>query len=122
MTGHRRPIALLLLVCWLPACATYRATDVAPEVAVIGQRAVKVTLADAASTEVTVVDPWVRADSIGGMVHPIANWSVPLSSVVEVKTKRSSALLTGIVVGGIGLAALAGYFIACAGKTSYVCP
>ena len=59
-------------------------------------------LTDAESTEVTVREPWVRADSIGGVTEDSGDWSVPLSSVAEVKTKRFNVLLTsGVVLGGL---------------------
>jgi hypothetical protein len=70
MRTLRRPVAAFLFVWFLPACSTYQTTDLAPQEVVTGQQTVKVTLADAASTEVTVSEPWVRADSLGGVVGP----------------------------------------------------
>ena len=98
MRQLRRPIAFLLLAWFLPACSTYRTTDLTPHEAIAGQETVMVTLADVESTEVTVRFPCVRADSLGGVVERDP-WSVPLSSVAEVRTKRLDGWLTVTVVG-----------------------
>lgn len=105
MRALRRPIAAFLLMWFLAACSTYQTTDLAPQEAVTGQQAVKVKLVDAGSMEVIVSEPWVRADSIGGVVGPDSSWAVPLQSVAEIRTKRANAALTaGAVVGGVVLA------------------
>jgi hypothetical protein len=119
MRPARRPIALLLLVWFLPTCATYQTTELAPHEAVVGHEAVKVTLADESSAEVTVWEPWVRADSIGGVVDRNDNWSAPLASVAVLKTKQANAWLTlGVVVGGAALA-LGGFVLFCAASDCY---
>jgi hypothetical protein len=102
----RRPIALLLLVWFLPACATYQPTELAPHE--------KVKLSGASSTEVTVREPWVRADSIGGVTDLHPDWSVPLASVAEIKTSRFNPALTVVgIVGGVAVAVGGFYFVAC---------
>ena len=87
MRQLRRAIAFLLLVWLLPGCSTYRTTDLTPQEAVVGQEAVKVMLAEADANWLTVRQPWVRSDSLGGVTQDDADWSVPLVSVSEVRTK-----------------------------------
>jgi hypothetical protein len=75
---------------------------------------VKVKLSGASSTEVTVREPWVRADSIGGVTDLHPDWSVPLASVAEIKTSRFNPALTVVgIVGGVAVAVGGFYFVAC---------
>lgn len=114
MPMSRRPIAFLLLAWYLPACSSYQTTALAPQEAVHGQETVKVVLADTALTELVLRTPWVRTDSIGGVPCPSGRcsvgtaWSVPLDSVVAIKTKQSAPGLTALaVIGGVALFAAA---------------
>jgi hypothetical protein len=98
MRTLHRPIALVLFVGILSACSTYRTTTLTPQEAIAGHRTVKVRLAGTESTEITITGPWIHADSIGGATSTNPHWSAPLSSVVEVKTKRVDPVLTASIV------------------------
>jgi hypothetical protein len=117
----RRPIAFLLLVWFLPACSTYRTTDLTPQEAVAGQKIVRV-VATPEDEAIELNAPWVRADSIGGITSTGSDWSAPLSSVNEVKIKRFNPWLTsGVVVGGLVVGAAVTLVIICGLGDSWQC-
>jgi hypothetical protein len=132
----RRPIACLLSIWYLPACATYtyEPTHLEPAQAIADQKEVRVTIQEDDSTarRLRVKDPWVRNDSLGGTpcFKFTAAWNedrgercavdslaVPLQSVVEIETKvrddtgdevnSDTALKVFLIAGTIVLAATA---------------
>ena len=125
MRPLRRPIACLLLVWYLPACTSYKTTAVAPQEAVAGQKTVIVTVDAGGSQETLHVNgPWVRGDTLGGTPCRLDDnrvyrcstdeaWAVPLSQVVEVKTKQVDGFRTTVaVVGGLAVGMLVAATIA----------
>jgi hypothetical protein len=133
----RRPVAFVLLLWYLPACTSYQTSTLAPRDAVSGEPSVLLKVVDGEKTKTVMVsEPWVRGDSLGGTpcngdtsrgwrcAKDGSNWSVPLSSVVEVKTRRGDGANTGLaVLGVIALGALVaatvGLAAACTGGDSY---
>ena len=117
----RRPIAYLLLVLYVPACTSYRTTNLAPQEAVADEGTVVVTVTNGAGTEtLSLKQPWVRNDTVGGIpcrpdryrqyrCASDENWAVPVSLVVEMQTKRVSTGRTVLAaVGGAFLVLLVG--------------
>ena len=110
-TRATRPIAYLLLIWYLPACMSYQRTEVAPQQAIEGQESVIVTVAAGAdTTALTLQEPWVRNDSLGGITETGSDWGVPLQSVVELRTRRVHAgkttlnvLAVAVTVAGVAM-------------------
>jgi len=110
---HRaiRPIAYVLLIWYLPACMSYQRTKVAPRQAIEGQESVIVKVAVGAdTTTLTIQEPWVRNDSLGGITETDSDWGVPLLSVVELRTRRLNAgkttlnvLAVAVTVAGVAM-------------------
>lgn len=111
----RRTIASLLLALHLAACTSWKPTTVSPERAVQENSTIKVRLTDGST--VTIKDPWVRGDTLGGDQFnpngqfPEMPWAVPLDSVAGIKTSDFNewgtvglVLGTLVVLGGIGAA------------------
>jgi len=110
----RRPIALALLLWYLPACTSYQTSKLAPRDAVSDESSVLLKVVDGEKTKTVMLNkPWVRGDSLGGMpcsgdtsrgwrcANDRAEWSVPLSSVVEVRTRRTDGAKSALAVLGI---------------------
>jgi hypothetical protein len=99
-----RPIATLLLIWYLPACASFQATGVPPEEAVANTDRAILTVRDGDTTvTVHVMNPWVHNDSIGGVpctkdwqCDRTARWAASLAYVPVLKTRRPNPL--GIVL------------------------
>jgi hypothetical protein len=104
--GPRRYAITLFgfLACCIAACSTYQTTHVAPAEAVVGQDAVEVALVGAESRLVTVTDPWVRGDSLGGTVGEDTTWAVPVSSIAVLHAKQTDVTLTAVTIGGAAVA------------------
>jgi len=110
----RSAIAAFLLA-WVPACYSYRTTQLAPEQAVVGQKPIVVRVPDGAGTrEVKLHSPWVRNDSIGGRQCTMGrtptghtsetcatDWSVPLTEVRAIETRHFDAGTTAKVTTGV---------------------
>jgi len=90
----RHSIAAFLLILYLPACHHYvTPKGVTPQEYIVAKhpKRVRVTLADA--SRLTLGEPWVSADSLGGRLLPARDsqgsviqpeaptWAVPLSDV-----------------------------------------
>lgn len=94
----RRMIPSLLLLLPVLACTSWNPSRLIPEQAVKDQQDVRVLLSD--GSRVQVHDPWVRNDSLGGVVRDGA-WAVPLIAVAEIRTTHLSLWKTiGLAVGG----------------------
>ena len=127
-----RPVALALLIWYVPACTSYRATELAPADAVTGQRAVEVV--NQFGRTIRLQDPWVRADSIGGTIDPICtlvkgkrscetqHWAVPLTSIRTIATRQpdKGKTLTLVAVAGVAVVAAAAISSTCK-QGSYTC-
>ena len=85
MRTFRRPIAYLMMLWYLPACTSYRTTDLSPQEAVASGESVVVTFLRSTggstgyvvgpdgkivegpgTATVHLKEPWVRGDSLGG--------------------------------------------------------
>lgn len=116
----RRPAACLLLVWYLPACTSFQTTALAPADAVADQSMVRVTVVtDGDTTRWQVKEPWVRGDSLGGSAcgsgrygevqcDPADRFAVPLSSVVELETRRGNAVRTTMLASVLVILAFGG--------------
>ncbi len=115
MPSYRHRIASLLLICYLPACTSYRTSTLEPREAAAEEGALRVTYADRHdTTRVRVKDPWVHNDTLGGTPCTVDRnrrrqcdaadtLAVPLTSVIEIETIRTSASKTALVVVGTTL-------------------
>ncbi len=111
----RKPVAILLLVWYLPACATsFQPTDLSPQEVVAQEYEIKVKVRDGDRTEtVHLYDPWATSRSIGGRVCDTwacrynRTWTAPLSRVESLETRQPDAVkaVAGTV---LGLAVVAG--------------
>lgn len=95
----RRMICSLLLLLPALACTSWKPSRLIPEQAVKDRQDVRVQLSD--GSRVQVHEPWVRNDSLGGVVRDGA-WAVPLIAVAEVQTTQVSLWKTiGLAAGGV---------------------
>ena len=80
-----RPMALVLLVLHLGACTTWRPATVSPQQLIREEQPSSVRITLTSGETITVIDPIVRNDSIGG---------IPLSDVSTVEVRRPDPLGT----------------------------
>src|SRR6267143_1518697 len=103
----RRPIALALLLWYVPACTAWHVEQgVSPQELIAGKHpsAVRVTLPD--RSQILLDQPSIAGDSLAGIVDGKA-WSVATSVVSQVAIRKvSSGKTVGLVLGLGGLAAI----------------
>jgi hypothetical protein len=95
-----RPVAILVLMACLPACAaSFRPTDLSPQEVAAQAHEVKVTAKDGDGIHIVrLYDFWATSDSIGGKVcgtqygGRAEAWAVPLSAVVSLETRQPDLL------------------------------
>jgi len=115
MRSLRRPIALLLLVWYLPACYAYKPHALTPDLA---GREVRVWVADSVAVRplaVRVKDFMMSGDSVSGRVCEKADprlpyctwvqWSVPRMSIRRVETSQLDGQTTAIAITAVAGAA-----------------
>lgn len=100
----RRSIGGILMTLQLAGCSTYQPSKLAPEAAVQERDEVRVRLTDGSSVQLAT--PWVRDDSLGGLLvrgggayapsRETTAWAVPLDAVAAIEIKQFS---TGATIG-----------------------
>ena len=96
MRHLRRLIAILLLVCYLPACTSFHRIEPTTKVVAEHPSIVVKVRDDGDMYEVDLQHPWVTSDSIGGVgcigvCDTGQDWAVPLEKVEAVGTRKVSA-------------------------------
>lgn len=102
---HRRPIALALLLWYVPACTAWHVEQgVSPQQLIADRHptAVRVTLPD--RSQIVVDDPSIEGDSVAGIVNG-RDSSVATSAVMQVAIRKVSGGKTVGLVLGLGLLA-----------------
>ena len=109
---HRRAIATLLLVLYLPACTSWQVAKASPEQLFEDDPPEKVMVTQTDGSRVELMSPEVRADSlVGTMKGDTVTVAIALSQVQKLEVRESDSLkglgLTiGILAGVVGLFAL----------------
>jgi len=122
--SSRRTIALLLLVLQVLACTSWKPSKLTPAQAVEGRREIRVHLAD--GSQVAVLDPWIRTDSLGGAQLAVIVGAtgirartepLPLDSIASIRTQQFDVwrTVTVIVMGATVVAAIA-WAVTCANQ------
>jgi len=113
----RRPIACLLLPCYLAACTSWQTQELAPEQVLAQEQPdqVRVTLSDGQRLELRY--PAVHGDTLTGM-REARQVAVPLERVSRLELREADGGKTLLLVGGVMLgtviAAGAAFAIGCA--------
>jgi hypothetical protein len=110
-----RPVAILLLVWYLPACARYQPIELTPEEVFSDEDRLIVTLRreNGDTYQLQLRRPWATTDSIGGIecsgiCDSYQRWATPLEKVESVEKRQVDSLRSAaVVLGVLGLAALA---------------
>lgn len=106
----RRMMASLLLVFQVAGCYRWSPDQLTPDQAIQG-RSVLVVRHERLGSNVDHVDtvgtPWVRNDSLFGIVADAA-WAVPLEAVTEIRTESDSLIAKRIADWGANAALAAG--------------
>ena len=97
---HRRTIAVVLLLLYLPACTSWQVGKPSPEEFLENEQPEKVRVTQTNGSRVELVAPKVRADSLVGTVKG-DTVSIALSEVQKVEVKEADSTRTGILVAGI---------------------
>ena len=99
---HRRTIAALLLLPYLPACTSWQVVQPSPEPLFADEQPEKVRVTQTDGSRVELMWPEVRADSLVGTMKGGGWVAIPLSEVllVEVGKPNNKGLViaVGIVV------------------------
>jgi len=115
----RRIIACILLPCYLVACSSWKTQEASPQQVLADEQPdkVQVTLAD--GSKIVLEEPVVSGDTLSGLddgtpVH------IPLADVSSIAVKGTNVVKTGLLVfGGLVVAFLAAWSIACASSDCY---
>ncbi len=97
---HRRAIATLLLLLYLPACTSWQVGKTSPEQLFEDDPPEKVRVTQTDGSLIELMSPEVRADSLVGTVKG-DTVSIALSEVQKVEVRRPDSTRTGILVAGI---------------------
>jgi hypothetical protein len=101
---HRRPIAALLLLLYLPACTSWQVAKTSPEQLFEDDPPEKVRVTHTDGSRVELMSPEVRADSLMGTVKGGDTVSIALSKVQKVEVRESDSLKgLALTVGVLGL-------------------
>ena len=109
---HRRAIATLLLVLYLPACTSWQVGKTSPEQLFEDDPPEKVRVTQTDGSRVELLAPMITADTLRGSVKgDSVSVAIPLSNVQTVEVRESDslkglALTVGIVGLVVGLFAL----------------
>lgn len=105
-SGGRRA-CLLLLCIQLSACYSWRTEQVAPAQTITDRKPEQVRITEPGGSKVIVLGPTVGGDTLRGRSQlsgsPVA---IPLADVLQLETRRSNGMSSGLVVAGIGLGAV----------------
>src|SRR5207247_2430649 len=109
----RRPIACMLLLCYLAACTSWHVHEGVSPLQLISTKHPRVVrLIRADGSRLVLDEPRIAAgDSLAGVRHGVPS-SVAVSDVTQVATRRVSAgktfgLFLGLAVVAVGIAVLA---------------
>jgi len=100
----RRPIAYLLLICYLPACTTWHIErGISPARVIANQRpdSIRVTRTD--SSRIVLVQPNFAAGDSVTAIHNGYRARLALSDITQIETKRFNA---GATVAGVFLVSM----------------
>lgn len=109
MTKRRSLLgACLALACVLStACSSWRLEQVAPAVAIEERQPEQVRITEPAGKTLVVLGPTVAGDTVRGRSaltgYPVA---IPLADVLQLETRKSNGVSSGLVAAGIGVGAV----------------
>ena len=98
---HRRTIAALLLLLYLPACTSWQVGKPSPEEFLENEHPEKVRVTQTDGSRVELMSPAVRADSLVGRVNGGTSVSIALSEVQKVEVRESDSTKTGLLAAGV---------------------
>lgn len=107
MSAARSPRAIVLfLVPWLTACSTWSAVQGPPGEFVARESPEQVRVVRNDGSVVPLREPEVRGDSLAGSYQPrpssaTSDIAIPLEDVRELRTRRTDALRTALMVTGV---------------------
>jgi hypothetical protein len=111
MRRARRPVAVILLCCYLPACTSIKTSPLPPQEAIVGHDEIIVSVSRGAASEtVRVRDPWIHNDTLGGTRRTCAarghrvqcdaqQWWAPVADVREIRAREHDGTKTALLVG-----------------------
>lgn len=118
----QRRVALLLMCLSATACQTWHVERVVPESLVSARHPKRVRITRVDGSQVVLVHPAIRMDTISGIVMRDAAWQdtrIPLSEIQRIETRTFSVGRTaglGLGLGaGVLLAIILAYAISCGG-------
>ncbi len=109
MTRRRSPLraCLVLAGALSSGCSSWRLEQVAPAVAIEERRPEQVRITEPAGKTLVVLGPTVGGDTLRGRSaltgYPVA---IPLAEVLQLETRKSNGVSSGLVAAGIGVGAV----------------
>jgi hypothetical protein len=117
--ARRRITALVLLLAYLPACHSWRAETVTPQVLIETKHPDQVRVVRTDGTEQVLHQPAVVADRIHGRANELP---VPLSEIQRIETRYTNVGLTALgVAGGLVVVGLATWVAICRSSAPSTC-
>ncbi len=117
---HRRPIAALLFLLYLPGCTSWQVGRPTPEEFLESEQPDEVRVTQTDGSRVELMSPEVRADSLVGTARgdTVRVVSIPLSGISFVEVKKVSTIKTFLLV--YGLTAVVALVVGCAANCGSV--